>query len=283
MLSATDLLDLEALGDGRFRSRHNLDNGTGVIFGGQMLALALAAAQREAPEWPAHSLSGFFLRGGIVAEPVELTVERISDGRRFASRRVLAKQSGRPAFDLLCSFHDPETGLRHEAPVERAARAPEDLLSLPELARSYPDRISSVSIRHYLRPFPVEMRLIDPERVIAGSASTVNRDFWFRVPSASGIERAADHQCLLALLSDFWLPSGAATLVQASHPQAPVRVASLNHSFWFHAPARTDSWLLYRTEMLWADHGRALARGQIYDSNYRLAATAMQEFLLRLG
>src|ERR1700761_2865736 len=104
MLSATDLLNLEALGEGRFRSRHNLDNGTGVIFGGHMLALALAAAQREAPAWPAHSLSGFFLRAGIIAEPVELTVERVSDGRRFASRRVLARQSGRPAFDLLCSF-----------------------------------------------------------------------------------------------------------------------------------------------------------------------------------
>ncbi|MFM6965954.1 MAG: acyl-CoA thioesterase, partial [Rhodoluna sp.] len=54
----------------------------GRVFGGQVLAQCLVAAQRTIPDdRPAHSLHGYFLRAGDINLPITFSVDRLRDGR----------------------------------------------------------------------------------------------------------------------------------------------------------------------------------------------------------
>ncbi|MBJ7483165.1 acyl-CoA thioesterase II [Brevundimonas sp.] len=276
--TATELLGLDIAGEDRFRARVNLDNLAGVTFGGQALGQALAAAGRTAPDWPASSLSGYFLRGGVIDLPIEFEVRRLHDGRRFASRFVEASQLGRPIFSMLCSFHDPDAGVSHQTVTAPDVVGPAGLANLQQLAVSQSDLLAPEVAGIFQRPFPIEVRLIDPGS-LHQSTGEHRRDFWFRMPSAQDVELPRDHQALLALMSDYWLPG---TIAMGHQGVRTLRsVASLNHSIWFHRPARADAWLLYTTESPWADEGRGLSRGLIFDQQKRLVATVTQEASLR--
>lgn len=279
--TAQQLLQLDNLGDDHFRARHNLDNLMRATFGGQALGQALAAAQMTAPDWPANSLSGHFLSAGRIDLPIDFSVERTRDGRRFASRRVLASQAGKPIFDLLCSFHALEPGVNHQFTHQLTenfdAPAPESLPSLQAFAMANADRLPKHTAAIFARPFPVELRLLDYGQFFAPSTEA-SRDFWFRIPSATAIERPMDHQALLAMMSDYWLP-GAITIPHAA--KGAGAVTSLNHTLWFHQPVHTDQWLLYRTDSHWAGHTRGLARGLIFNRDGALIASVMQEALVQ--
>jgi acyl-CoA thioesterase-2 len=284
--TARALLDLEQIADRRFRSGYNQGNYQDAIFGGQPLAQALAAAQRTVIDWPPHACTGYFLKPGAPAEPIDYEVETVRDGRRFAARRVLASQSGRPIFDFLCSFHDVEPGFTHQLGDEPNVPLPETLPPLLEFVRAHVDRLPKPIVdRHeqFHGSFPVELRLVDPDRVFFEEANLVPRTFWLRMPSAEGIDDPSAHRCLLAFMSDYWL-AGVAGAPHRSPASArnDLSVASLNHSLWFHAPVRADEWLLYRTDSPWAGEGRGMARGLIYDRRGRLLASVVQEVSLRL-
>lgn len=281
MLTAKELVDLTAHGNEKYCSRHILDNGTGTMFGGQLLALALAAAQREAPDWPVHSLSGNFLRGSRIDTPLDLAVSRTSDSRRFSSRHVIATQHGHSIFEALCSFNDPEPGIRYQTAFDAGdIPAAEELPNLAQFATANAQFFPAQSIKHYTQPFPVEMRLINPDSFLPHAKKTPQRSYWFRMEAAELLDDPRDHHSLLALMSDYWLPSTGSALNEASGTSS-LMVLSLNHSMRFHAPARVDKWLLYRTETTWAGDSRALAHGQIYDADFQLIASASQEYLLR--
>ena len=88
------------------------------IFGGQVIAQALVAAARTVdPGKTAHSLHAYFLRGGDEAKPLHFRVHRDFDGRSFANRRVVVRQDGKVIFNLTASFHAPEPGATHQAPM----------------------------------------------------------------------------------------------------------------------------------------------------------------------
>jgi len=281
MLTANEVIDLTSLGNQKYCSRHILDNGTGTMFGGQLLALALAAAQREAPEWPVHTLSGNFLRGTRIDTALDLSVNRTSDSRRFASRHVLATQHGKSIFEALCSFNEPEPGIRYQAPFDSSGiPSPDGLPNLPEFALANASHFPGQSIKYYTQPFPVEMRLINPESFLPQAKRSPQRSYWFRVETAESLDDPKDHQSLLALMSDYWLPSTGSAL-NTTPGVTGLTVLSLNHSMRFHAPARVDNWLLYHTETTWAGDSRALAHGRIYDTDFQLIASVSQEYLLR--
>lgn len=277
-LDARTLLDLQQVDERRFRSVRQHDNGLDAIFGGQFVAQALCAAQRVTPPWAAHSCTGYFLRAGVVSEPVDYEVEIVRDGRRYAMRRVLAWQKDKPVFDLLCSFHDGENGPAHQANDVRPAPSPEDVASMGDVLRAGGGKVSQIMAEIYER-FPLELRVIDAGKLRFGENGAPERSYWLRMPSAADIDDARAHQCVLAFMSDYWFPSSAGAAHQKSGNT--MSVASLNHTLWFHAPLRADEWLLFRTESPWTGHGRGLVRGMIYDRTGRLVASAAQEISMR--
>ena len=103
-----DLVRLE--GDGRgFRT--SMAFGAGPrLFGGLIAAQALAAAGATvAPDRLPQSLHAYFIKGGRVGVDIEFAVELTRDGRSFNTRRVTASQDGAAIFEMLVSFHRPET------------------------------------------------------------------------------------------------------------------------------------------------------------------------------
>ena len=94
-------------------------NGRPRIFGGLVAAQSLIAACRTVSDREAYSLHGYFLREGDTSVPVIYYVDRIRDGRSFATRRVVAKQHGKAIFNMSVSFQAPEEGLEHQLVMPR--------------------------------------------------------------------------------------------------------------------------------------------------------------------
>ena len=108
------LLDLEDLDVNLFRGPQP-DTALQRVFGGQVAAQALLAAPRTVdPEFVAHSLHSYFLLPGDTAVPIIYDVERLRDGRSFATRRVVARQHGRPIYYLTANFQRHEEGFEHQ-------------------------------------------------------------------------------------------------------------------------------------------------------------------------
>jgi acyl-CoA thioesterase-2 len=281
VVPAPQLLELEQQGPDNFRSVRNLDNGVGALFGGQPMLQALRAAQLTTEAWPAHSMNAAFLRSGKVDEAVDYAVERVRDGRRFASRRVLASQGGKPIFDMLCSFHDPEDGPVHQFGETGELPAPETLLSVDAFVTANAHRLKPDVVRTFTIDFPVDLRLTDPEQTFFERPGSPERSYWFRLPAGGSVEDPLAQQCLLAFMSDFWFAGTAGILHFDPGDRLFLSVVTLNHSMWFHAPPRTGEWMLFRTESPWTGQGRGFVRGQIFDRGGALVADAVQEVSIR--
>ena len=126
------LLDLEEIEDGLFRGRQP-DTSLQRVFGGQVAGQALAAGARTVErDREVHSLHSYFLRPGDTSVPIVYDVERTRDGRTFSTRRVVARQHGKPIFYMSASFQVPEQGLDHQDPMP-SAPPPEECPELGEL------------------------------------------------------------------------------------------------------------------------------------------------------
>ena len=64
-----------------------------------------------------------------------------------------------------------------------------------------------------------------------------------------------------------------------SHPG--IKMASLDHAMWFHAPMKFDDWHLYSMDAPYAGGGRSFNRGKVFDQQGRLIASVAQEGLMR--
>ncbi len=269
---------LEPLGEDRFRALHNLDNGMGAVFGGQALGQAVAAALRTVADWVPHTLTGYFIRSGNVGEAIEYQVERVSDSRRFATRRIRALQGERLIFEASCSFHDAESGIAHQYADFGQPPEPESLVDLKAFSELNAHRLSRGQVAMFSKSHAIELRLTDPDGFFKEADRAV-RDYWFRIPSASAVDDPRVQRALLAFMSDYWFPGA----IAATHmgEGAPRSLVSLNQSMWFHSSVRTEEWLLFRTESHWADEGRGLVNGRIFNREGRLLASLSQEALLR--
>src|SRR5215467_10300773 len=88
------ILDLEELEVNIFRGESPKEDRQRV-FGGQVAGQALVAAGRTVDGLVVHSLHAYFLRPGDTSIPILYEVDRIRDGKSFATRRVVAIQRGK--------------------------------------------------------------------------------------------------------------------------------------------------------------------------------------------
>src|SRR5689334_1761917 len=96
------------------------------VFGGMIVAQALNAAARTVDDGRRpHSLHGYFLRPANAGARAELTIERVRDGRAFASRAVTMAQDGAEIFRAMCSFHGDEDGEEYQLPMPSGTTPPE--------------------------------------------------------------------------------------------------------------------------------------------------------------
>lgn len=258
----------------------SLDLQASRIFGGQVVAQALVAASRTVNDKAPHSLHCYFMLPGEPAHPVTYRVERIRDGRRFATRTCTAVQNGRAIFSLSASFQFPETGFDHASPAIDVP-LPEDLPDLRDLG-SDPMELLSPALRAYLRrERPIELRPVNVATFSSGSGSIEKtRAIWMRADGQLP-DNPAIHQAVLAYLSDMTLLDVSLAVHGRSAFDGTLQVASLDHALWFHRPFRADEWLLYVQDSPSASGARGLCRGQIFDRLGSLVASVAQEGLIR--
>jgi acyl-CoA thioesterase-2 len=267
--------------------------GVGRVFGGQVLAQALQAAQASVPgNKSAHSLHAYFLRGGREGPPIEYRIERDFDGRSFTNRRVVAAQEdedGRPVpiLNLTASFQVPEAGLEHcEAPMPQV-EPPEDLRTDMEMRRDLAaqigERMSDSQRALMLRPRAIEMRTVDRLHWMNSEPKAPHAHSWFR--TCAPVTGAADtpdlHRAIITYASDYTLLGTSALPHGLSWMRGELVGASLDHALWFHSEARADEWLLYVTDSPWSGAGRGFNRGRIFTREGRLVASVAQEGMMR--
>ena len=264
--------------------------GVGRVFGGQVIAQALQAAQASIPETKvAHSLHAYFLRGGREGTPIEYRIERDFDGRSFSNRRVVASQenedgSSSPILNLTASFQVPEEGLEHDASPMPDAADPETLKSDMDMRRMMADkmgdRLNTAQRALMLRPRPIEMRTLDKLHWMNSEPKAPHAHTWFRtvapLPDAPALHRA-----MIAYASDFTLLGTSALPHGLSWMRGELVGASLDHALWFHREARADEWLLYATDAPWSGGGRGFNRGRIFNQQGELVASVAQEGMMR--
>ncbi len=275
------LLTVQRMGDGWYLGRRN-PGGVGRVFGGQVIAQALAAAQDTVgPERIAHSLHAYFMRAGSEDFEITYRVERDFDGGSFSTRRVIALQQDKPIFNMAASFQKLEEGLNHQDPMPVVPQ-PEDLKKESELRALYADQIPENFRANFLRERPIEYRPVDPRDWLGGEKRVpAVQNIWFRL-RAPIADDPAMHRAILAYASDSYL-LGTSTLPHGMTWMTPgFMTASLDHAIWLHDDFRVDDWLLYSCDAPWTGRGRGFNRGTIYARDGRMVATCAQEGLIRM-
>lgn len=268
------LFALEPLGDSRFSASGHDANLNGRVFGGQLLAQTLLAAQHVCPG-VAATLHVLFLRGALPDEPLRYEVQVLQSGRRFSSCRVRGSQRGRAVVEAQVTLQQLIEGYRHAAPAPEVAN-PEQLPALSQMRDA-----TGASLDYMCKP-GIELRLIATRESMSRPTTEARLCYWAKLQKPLGGDLARQ-QAALAYLSDYWI-NGAAIghHVPLVGARDSLYVASLNHSLWFHAASCADDWLLFVCESPVMQRGRGLTWVRIYDRDRQLVASASQESVIGL-
>jgi acyl-CoA thioesterase-2 len=273
------ILDLEQLDDNLFRGMSPQD-GWQRVYGGQVLGQALMAAIRLVPPTRiANSLHAYFLLGGDPKHPILYEVERTRDGGSFSTRRVKAVQHGRMIFVMGVSFHDPEPGFDHAAPMPDVPQ-PEDLKSANEVFAALLHKLPENMRTYWSRERPIDMRPVDLSRYMKREIRDPVQSIWLK-PNGVLPDQPAIHQGMLAYASDFTLLDTALIAHAKLLFDADMQLASLDHALWFHRSFRWDDWILYAQDSPSASGARGFCRGALYTRDGTLIASTVQEGLMR--
>ncbi|RYU12015.1 acyl-CoA thioesterase [Nocardioides iriomotensis] len=274
-----ELLDLETIDVNLFRGIQP-DTMLQRVFGGQVAAQALVAGARTVEEpRSVHSLHSYFLRPGDPAVPIVYDVERIRDGRSFSTRRVVARQHGRPIYYMTLSSQVPEGGYDHQDRMPDVP-APDETPELGALLRKARGERASAWLEEWAS---LELRWIGDTRqggLPASDDHPAQVRLWIRTNGKLGDDPLV-HQAAFTYLSDLTLLGSALVPHEVDLGSKHVQSASLDHTIWFHRPFRADEWLLYDQTSPSASGARGLGIGRVFREDGTLVATVAQEGLIR--
>ena len=273
-----DLLDLEVLEADLFRG-HGPKSSRPRVFGGHVIGQALVAASRTVKDRLPHSLHAYFMRPGDPSVPIIYDVDLLRDGRSFATRNVVARQHGRPIYQMAVSFMVKEEHFDHQT-VMPDVPLPEDLPNEHQRRKGLVHLLPETDHERFLSERSIEIRPIDAPDPPTHDPGEPLRRYWARTLQPLPSE-FTEHESVLAYASDMTI----AETALAPHGQTwysdEVVTASLDHSMWFHREFRADEWLLFDQWAPSAMGGRGLNFGNIFTEDGRLVASMSQEGMMR--
>ncbi|GAA97806.1 hypothetical protein E5Q_04485 [Mixia osmundae IAM 14324] len=303
----SEALELETIDTNLFRSKRLWKPLVGRgVFGGQVIAMAVVAATASVePLKHLHSLHAYFLSFGNADRPIIYTVDRLRDGKSYATRSVKAIQDGRCIFSLTCSFQVPEPSqpvfqIGRPKPDQVGRTAPLEDYPQPEECQPIESRFIEtleqnpnlpVKLKAFLenaiderQHSAIEIRIADPARggPIGMGVKSPTQAYWFRsrtpVPKDPAFQKG-----VLAYASDFQLISTAGNALGLSGRSTPrlAMMASLDHSMYFYNDFDCSEWLFYHMECPRAAHGRGVVTGRIFTQDGKLAIVVAQEGVVR--
>lgn len=265
---------------GLFRGSQPKNSVVTRVFGGQVAAQALMAAQLTVPDdRHVHSMHVYFLLGGDPSIPIVYDVENVRDGRSFTTRRVAARQHGKNIFYMTASFQVDEPGFDHQDAMPDVP-SPEDATPMPEILRGLSDEAAERWISEWSS---FDIRYIGDNR----AADDIQRQFvpgvqrlWFKAGGPLPKSRII-HNAVFTYVSDLSL-LGVSLVPHGKYIGSPnVQPASLDHTLWFHRPIAVDEWLLYDQTSPSASGARGFSTARVFAQDGTLVASAAQEGLIR--
>jgi acyl-CoA thioesterase-2 len=272
------LLELEKIEHNLFRGISRFSPAP-QVYGGQVMGQALMAAyQCVEDEMRAHSVHCYFLRGGDMKSPIIYEVERTRDGRTFSSRRVIAIQHGKQIFNMSVSFQKPEKGFDHQ----KAAPDSPDPSSLPsskDLQKKYHQAAGWQYTPEKHPSWFFDIRIDGPAPQLQPEPRDPEFKIWFKLKEEF-VEHPSFHEAALAYASDLRL-LGVSLMPHAVPYNQEIRVATIDHSIWFHRDFDIREWQLFHMQSPNACGGRGFSIGHIYSQTGILIASCTQEGLIR--
>jgi len=266
-MPVSDLVEtmrLEPTGANTFRAENYELGERGVVFGGQLIAQLIAAGATVDENKRVKSAHAVFARPVMVADPVELRVDVLQNGRTFGSATTSLWQDGkeRARASILLTAVEPDL-IRHSSPV--------------------PD----VTGPEQLTPFNgnSDVRIVgDIDILDADTTGDPAVDVWFRrsapieVPNPQAVS-----QGLLAHSSASFL-IGAAMRPHAGVGQSAAHAAFstgiISHTISFHEPIDLAGWHLLCHRSRYAGCGRVYGTGEVF-ADGQLVASFSQEGMVR--
>ena len=265
-LAVLDTLSLRDDGPRRFVAEPHVVDGRRVVEGSQMLAQAMVAAARLAPD--RRVVSGWmgFLRVADAAVPLEFELSELSNGRTFTALGVEVRQGERTCASghLLLDVTAPDVVRHHVA--ASSVPPPDDC---PELDLGVPGQ----QVRVVDGAFSGDPDApVGPPRI----------DAWVRVPDAPD-----DPAVGAALLAHFCgsLSIAAALRPHAGHGQddahRSLSTAVNAISLAMHADVHADRWMLYQHESTFAGDGMTHSECRVHDQSGELLASFSVDAMVR--
>ena len=259
-----EAMTLEPLGTDSYRAQ-NLDFGHDVVFGGQLVAQSLIAAQQGHEDKPVKTIHTVFARAALPDAPIELTVERMHGGRAVASSTVTAHQGDRLCTRSLVLLSAIEEDVIRHADAPRSPTTPEDVAGIVRREGDWEMGIVG------------DVDLNDPALV-----GPPELDVWVRFAGAP--DRPDLDQALVAFSTDGFLiatamrPHGG---VGQSQAHKTLSTGVLTHTMTFHEPCPASQWHLLQQWSSYAGRGRCYGHGEVFRTDGQLAASFVQDAMIR--
>lgn len=260
-----EVLEFEEVGQGRFRAQ-NFNTGLGeVVFGGQLLAQAIVAANTVDPTKVLKSVHTVFARGAAMDQPLDIDVEVMHKGRALASGTVTFRQGDRLCCRSLALLSAEEPDLIRHGSMPPDVGAPDDAAPSGGDGEYWEIRVVG------------GVDISDPDEV--GPAELF---VWIRFPGATAT--GVTGQALLAYATDGFLIGTA----MRPHPGIGQSMAHkafstsvLSHTLTFHEPVDAGEWHLLAHESPYAGGGRTYGRAHIFTADGRLVGSFVQDNMVR--
>jgi acyl-CoA thioesterase len=259
------VLDLEPVGEGRFRAQNFADGPGGVVFGGQLLAQSIVAGASIDPTKEVKSIHTVFARGGAPDKPLDIEVEAMHTGRALASATVTVRQGERLCTRSLVLLSAVEPDLIRHGVDAPSVGTPEDAPTGPSEGSFW------------------EVRIVDGVDLSDPAAVGPPELFvWVRFPEA--VAQGVIGQALLAYATDGFLIATAMRPhegVGQAMSHVSISTSVLSHTLTFHEPIDASQWHLLAQESPYAGRGRSYGRAHIFSSGGDVVASFVQDNMIR--
>lgn len=283
MLTTTELIDLiqlERLSEDSFLGQSSY-MGSSNVFGGQVVSQALYAAYQTVPNNRlCNSLHAYFLLPGDLQKPIEFKVTNLRDGGSFSTRYVVASQENIPIFIQICSFQSQHIGYDHQPPFP-TVKSPEELISWSDITTQFGDFLPQ-SIKKFLTAErPIEFKPLELYNPFEKLDREPTSQIWMKFKDVPQKLSIPTIQQLVAYASDYNLLSTAIQPHASKAHLGNTKLASLDHSIWFHRNADLSDWLLIDAVSPSASSTRGFTTANIFNATGEMICSLSQEGLMR--
>jgi acyl-CoA thioesterase-2 len=259
-----EALTLEPVGEDRYRAS-NLPSPHGVVFGGQLLAQSIMAGLAGQDGKSVKTIHTVFARGASHEAPLEIAVERMHAGRSVASSTVTITQGDQICTRSLILLSAVEDDVIRHADARRSTASPDDVADHVRGEGAW--EIGIVD----------DVDISDPELV-----GPPDLDVWVRFAGAP--DDPATDQALVAYSTDGFLIGTAMRPhpgVGQAQAHRTLSTGVLSHTLTYHERCPAAEWHLLEQRSTYAGHGRSYGRGEIFRSDGELAASFVQDAMIR--